>query len=96
MLVVGTCGCVGSDETLACFIAGSFLNWDGVYNSEMQARHDTFNPTLETLLNFGTISYAPRHWDHTSATIRLGLFDSSPSSDPNNPPWIPIHTCRLP
>ncbi|EIT73412.1 Na+/H+ antiporter [Aspergillus oryzae 100-8] len=57
MLVVGTCGCVGSDETLACFIAGSFLNWDGVYNSEMQARHDTFNPTLETLLNFGTFMY---------------------------------------
>lgn len=57
MLVVGTCGCVGSDETLACFIAGSFLNWDGIYNSEMQARHDTFNPTLETLLNFGTFMY---------------------------------------
>ncbi|KNG86244.1 sodium ion/proton exchanger [Aspergillus nomiae NRRL 13137] len=57
MLVVGTCGCVGSDETLACFMAGSFLNWDGLYNSEMQARHDTFNSTLETLLNFGTFMY---------------------------------------
>ncbi|KAE8375002.1 Sodium/hydrogen exchanger family-domain-containing protein [Aspergillus bertholletiae] len=57
MLVVGTCGCIGSDETLACFIAGSFLNWDGVYNSEMQARHDTFNPALETLLNFCAFMY---------------------------------------
>ncbi|KAE8351648.1 putative plasma membrane antiporter [Aspergillus coremiiformis] len=57
MLVVGTCGCIGSDETLACFIAGSFLNWDGVYNAEMQARHDTFNTTIEALLNFGTFMY---------------------------------------
>ncbi|KAB8234895.1 putative plasma membrane antiporter [Aspergillus alliaceus] len=57
MLVVGTCGCFGSDETLACFVTGSFLNWDGVYNTEMQARHDTFNPTIETLLNFGTFMY---------------------------------------
>ncbi|KAF5857887.1 hypothetical protein ETB97_005158 [Aspergillus alliaceus] len=57
MLVVGTCGCFGSDETLACFVTGSFLNWDGVYNTEMQARHDTFNPTIETLLNSGTFMY---------------------------------------
>ncbi|KJK64586.1 na+/h+ antiporter [Aspergillus parasiticus SU-1] len=75
MLVVGTCGCVGSDETLACFIAGSFLNWDGVYNSEMQARHDTFNPTLETLLNFGTFMYlgAVMPWEQFHMPHETGI-----------------------
>ncbi|KAB8073871.1 Sodium/hydrogen exchanger family-domain-containing protein [Aspergillus leporis] len=57
LLVIGTCGLFGSDETLACFIAGSMLNWDGIYNAEMQARHDTFNLTIDTLLNFGIFMY---------------------------------------
>ncbi|KKK14834.1 hypothetical protein ARAM_004922 [Aspergillus rambellii] len=55
--IVGTCGCFGSDETLACFIAGSMLNWDGLYNTEIQARHDSFNTSLETLLNYATFMY---------------------------------------
>ncbi|KAL2857957.1 Sodium/hydrogen exchanger family-domain-containing protein [Aspergillus pseudoustus] len=57
ILIVGSCGCFGSDETLACFIAGSMLNWDGLYNRELQLRHDTFNSSLETLLNYGTFLY---------------------------------------
>ncbi|KAL4922259.1 hypothetical protein BDW62DRAFT_217217 [Aspergillus aurantiobrunneus] len=55
--IVGSCGCFGSDETLACFIAGSMLNWDGLYNAELQARHDSFNSSLETVLNYGTFAY---------------------------------------
>lgn len=65
MLIVGTCGCFGSDETLACFIAGSVLNWDGLYQAEMQARHDSFNSTIETLLNTAAFMYlgAVMPWD---------------------------------
>ncbi|RAH79298.1 sodium ion/proton exchanger [Aspergillus japonicus CBS 114.51] len=65
MLIVGTCGCFGSDETLACFIAGSVLNWDGLYQDEMQARHDSFNSTIETLLNTAAFMYlgAVMPWD---------------------------------
>ncbi|KAL6232719.1 hypothetical protein BDW75DRAFT_242681 [Aspergillus navahoensis] len=55
--IVGSCGCFGSDETLACFIAGNMLNWDGMYNAELQARHDSFNSSLETILNYITFGY---------------------------------------
>ncbi|CEL05280.1 Putative Na /H antiporter [Aspergillus calidoustus] len=57
MFIVGSCGCFGSDETLACFTAGSMLNWDGLYNTELQLRHDSFNSSLETLLNYGIFLY---------------------------------------
>ncbi|KAL4753872.1 hypothetical protein BDW72DRAFT_201108 [Aspergillus terricola var. indicus] len=43
--------------TLACFIAGNMLNWDGLYNAELQARHDSFNSSLETILNHITFGY---------------------------------------
>ncbi|KAJ5587990.1 Cation/H+ exchanger [Penicillium hispanicum] len=57
LFIVGTCGCFGSDETLACFIAGCALNWDGLYHAEAEARHDSFNSTIETVLNFGTFLF---------------------------------------
>ncbi|KAL4909000.1 hypothetical protein BDW74DRAFT_187430 [Aspergillus multicolor] len=57
VFIVGSCGCFGSDETLACFIAGNMLNWDGLYNAELQARHDSFNSSLETVLNYITFGY---------------------------------------
>ncbi|KAJ5689822.1 Cation/H+ exchanger, partial [Penicillium macrosclerotiorum] len=57
LFVVGTCGCFGTDETLACFIAGCALNWDGRYHSEAEARHDSFNSSIETVLNFGTFVF---------------------------------------
>ncbi|KAL4955301.1 Sodium/hydrogen exchanger family-domain-containing protein [Aspergillus filifer] len=55
--IVGSCGCFGSDETLACFIAGNMLNWDGLYNAELQMRHDSFNSSLETVLNYAIFGY---------------------------------------
>ncbi|KAJ5212757.1 Cation/H+ exchanger [Penicillium cinerascens] len=65
LFLVGTCGCFGSDETLACFIAGCALNWDGNYHSEAEARHDSFNSTIETVLNYGTFIFigASMPWD---------------------------------
>ncbi|KAL4895231.1 Sodium/hydrogen exchanger family-domain-containing protein [Aspergillus ambiguus] len=67
LFVVGTCCSFGSDETLACFVAGSVLNWDGVYHAEIQMRHDTFNSSIETLLNFGAFMYL-------GAIVPWGLF----------------------
>ncbi|EAW06498.1 putative plasma membrane antiporter [Aspergillus clavatus NRRL 1] len=57
LFIVGTCGCFGSDETLACFVAGNALNWDGLYHTESQARHNTFNSTLDSLLNAAIFMY---------------------------------------
>ncbi|KAL5357447.1 Sodium/hydrogen exchanger family-domain-containing protein [Aspergillus floccosus] len=71
LFIVGTCCSFGSDETLACFVAGNILNWDGVFHSEIQVRHDTFNTSIETLLNFCAFMYlgAIIPWDqfHTPA-----------------------------
>jgi NhaP-type Na+/H+ or K+/H+ antiporter len=46
-------------------VAGNALNWDGLYHTESQARHDAFNSALETLLNFGIFMYlgAVMPWD---------------------------------
>ncbi|KAI9372891.1 Sodium/hydrogen exchanger family-domain-containing protein [Aspergillus egyptiacus] len=57
IFVVGSCGCFGSDETLACFMTGCTLNWDGLYHAELQIRHDSFNASLESLLNYVTFMY---------------------------------------
>ncbi|CBF85828.1 hypothetical protein AN1920.2 [Aspergillus nidulans FGSC A4] len=42
-------------------VAGSvhcnMLNWDGMYNAELQTRHDSFNSSLETILNHITFGY---------------------------------------
>ncbi|KAI2790377.1 hypothetical protein POX_d05888 [Penicillium oxalicum] len=75
LFVVGTCGCFGTDETLACFIAGCAFNWDGWYHAEIEARHDTFNCTLETALNFGTFIYlgVVMPWDQLHLPNTTGI-----------------------
>ncbi|GAB1215227.1 hypothetical protein ATERTT37_004413 [Aspergillus terreus] len=75
LFIVGTCCSFGSDETLACFVAGNILNWDGVYHSEIQVRHDTFNTSIETLLNFCAFMYlgAIIPWDQFHAPALNGI-----------------------
>lgn len=53
MFIVGTCGALGTDDLLACFVAGNALNWDGEYLAETERRHDEVNNTFDVLLNFG-------------------------------------------
>lgn len=57
LFIVGTCGALGTDDLLACFIAGSALNWDGQYLEETEARHDEVNSCVDVLLNFGGFMY---------------------------------------
>ncbi|KAJ6088240.1 Cation/H+ exchanger [Penicillium sp. IBT 16267x] len=73
LFIVGTCGCFGSDETLACFIAGCALNWDGLYHSEAEARHDSFNSAIEVILNYGTFMFID-HGHHDLAPHHAGDF----------------------
>ncbi|KAJ5715659.1 Cation/H+ exchanger [Penicillium malachiteum] len=75
LFIVGTCGCFGSDETLACFIAGCALNWDGLYHSEAEARHDSFNSTIEMVLNFGTFIFIgiSMPWDQMYMPHETGI-----------------------
>lgn len=51
LFTVGTCGIIGTDDLLACFVAGNVFNWDDWYRT--QTEHDTFAPTLDMALNMG-------------------------------------------
>ena len=55
--MIGTCGALGTDDLLACFVAGNALNWNGEYLAETEARHDEVNSVVDVLLNFGGFMY---------------------------------------
>ncbi|KAL2836930.1 Sodium/hydrogen exchanger family-domain-containing protein [Aspergillus pseudoustus] len=57
LFIIGTCGCIGTNDLLACFCAGVALNWDGGFLAETEARHDEVNPCIDVLLNFGGFMY---------------------------------------
>ncbi|KAK1594602.1 sodium/hydrogen exchanger family protein [Colletotrichum navitas] len=57
LFLIGTCGAIGTDDLLACFVAGAALNWDGEYLAESQKRHDEVNASIDVLLNFGGFIY---------------------------------------
>jgi NhaP-type Na+/H+ or K+/H+ antiporter len=57
LFIVGTCGALGTDDLLACFVAGNALNWDGQYLAETEKRHDEVNSCIDVLLNFGGFMY---------------------------------------
>jgi NhaP-type Na+/H+ or K+/H+ antiporter len=49
LFVLGTCGLVGTDDILACFIAGNTFTWDDWFRLETQ--DDSLQPTIDMLLN---------------------------------------------
>ncbi|KAM6537930.1 hypothetical protein FALCPG4_003826 [Fusarium falciforme] len=57
LFIVGTCGAIGTDDSLACFVAGCALNWNGHYLTESQRRYDEVNTSIQMLLNFGGFFY---------------------------------------
>ncbi|KAL4722259.1 hypothetical protein ACLX1H_011041 [Fusarium chlamydosporum] len=57
LFLVGSCGAIGTDDLLACFVAGCALNWDGNYLRETEIRHDEVNSCMDVLLNFGGFMY---------------------------------------
>jgi NhaP-type Na+/H+ or K+/H+ antiporter len=48
---------LGTDDLLACFVAGNVMNWDGEYLRETEDRHDEVNSCMDVLLNFGGFMY---------------------------------------
>ncbi|KAJ4349575.1 uncharacterized protein N0V89_008191 [Didymosphaeria variabile] len=57
LFTIGVCGLLGTDDLLACFVAGNALNWDGVYLEEAEKRHDEVNSCFDVILNFGGFMY---------------------------------------
>ncbi|KAL6705390.1 hypothetical protein ACN47E_007039 [Coniothyrium glycines] len=49
LFIVGTVGMIGSDDVLACFIAGNTFTWDDWFRVETM--DDSFQPTIDMLLN---------------------------------------------
>ncbi|KAL8642171.1 MAG: hypothetical protein Q9228_001101 [Teloschistes exilis] len=49
LFIAGTCSMIGSDDVLACFIAGNVFNWDDWFRQESQ--DDSLQPTIDMLLN---------------------------------------------
>lgn len=57
LFTIGTCGLIGTDDLLACFAAGSVLNWDGEFLKECERKHDEVNGTIDVILNLGGFAY---------------------------------------
>lgn len=57
LFTIGVCGAIGTDDLLACFVAGNALNWGGQYLEEADKRHDEVNSSFDVLLNFGGFMY---------------------------------------
>ncbi|TPX11006.1 uncharacterized protein E0L32_008043 [Thyridium curvatum] len=49
LFITGTCGLIGSDDVLACFIAGNAFTWDDWFR--LQTLDDSLQPTIDMLLN---------------------------------------------
>ncbi|OAA67840.1 cation/H+ exchanger [Niveomyces insectorum RCEF 264] len=49
LFVTGTCGILGSDDLLACFIAGNVFTWDDWFR--LETKDDSLQPAVDMLLN---------------------------------------------
>ncbi|KAL8875052.1 MAG: hypothetical protein Q9198_006538 [Flavoplaca austrocitrina] len=49
LFITGTCGMIGSDDVLACFVAGNAFTWDDWFRQETE--DDSLQPTIDLLLN---------------------------------------------
>jgi len=49
LFITGTCGMIGSDDVLACFIAGNAFTWDDWFR--LETLDDSLQPTVDMLLN---------------------------------------------
>lgn len=57
LFTIGVCGMLGTDDLLACFVAGNALNWNGQFLEETEKRHDEVNSCVDVILNFGGFMY---------------------------------------
>jgi NhaP-type Na+/H+ or K+/H+ antiporter len=57
LFLIGICGALGTDDLLACFVAGNAMNWNGIYLEETEKRHDEVNSCFDVILNFGGFMY---------------------------------------
>jgi NhaP-type Na+/H+ or K+/H+ antiporter len=61
LFIVGACGMIGSDDVLACFIAGNTFTWDSWFR--LETFDDSLQPTIDMLFNLAS----------SCGTVRLSL-----------------------
>jgi NhaP-type Na+/H+ or K+/H+ antiporter len=63
LFILGTCGMIGSDDVLACFIAGNVFTWDDWFR--LETADDSLQPTIDMLLNVSVFMWfgAVCPWD---------------------------------
>lgn len=49
LFITGTCGMIGSDDVLACFVAGNVFTWNDWFR--LRTLDDSLQPTIDMLLN---------------------------------------------
>ncbi|RYC80588.1 hypothetical protein BFJ63_vAg16533 [Fusarium oxysporum f. sp. narcissi] len=73
LFVLGTCGLVGTDDVLACFIAGNTFTWDDWFR--LETMDDSLQPTIDMLLNVSIFlwygAFIPWKDFHNNPVIRL-------------------------
>ena len=70
LFIVGTCGMIGSDDVLACFVAGNVFTWDDwcvprdlfrskldVDRFRLETADDSLQPTIDMLLNISVFMW---------------------------------------
>lgn len=55
LFIVGTCGMIGSDDVLACFIAGNAFTLDDWFR--LETLDDSLQPTIDMLLNLSVFMW---------------------------------------
>ncbi|KAI9716570.1 MAG: hypothetical protein M1812_005301 [Candelaria pacifica] len=55
LFIVGTVGMIGSDDVLACFIAGNAFTWDDWFR--LETLDDSLQPTIDMLLNLSVFMW---------------------------------------
>ncbi|KAK5997871.1 Na(+)/H(+) antiporter [Cladobotryum mycophilum] len=68
LFVLGTCGLIGTDDVLACFVAGNAFTWDDWFR--IQTQDDSLQPTIDMLLNVTIFLWY-------GAVIPWGLFQNN-------------------
>ncbi|GAA5896262.1 hypothetical protein JCM8208_001828 [Rhodotorula glutinis] len=57
LFTLGVVGILGSDDILACFVAGNSLTWHDFYRIEKHEHEDTFQDVIDGLLDTATFIY---------------------------------------
>jgi NhaP-type Na+/H+ or K+/H+ antiporter len=74
LFLLGTCGLLGTDDVLACFIAGNAFTWDDWFR--LRTKDDSLQPTVDMLLNVNIFLWygASLPWNSFVDTPNISLW----------------------